>query len=116
MPHLIIEYSSGLDKRENMKELMETVYDAAIASEVMDPADIKVRAIPYSHFRLHNSQDTFVHTTCRLLAGRTPEQKSKLAELVRKKVADVLPNVYSISVEIVDMDPDSYKKRLLGVV
>jgi 5-carboxymethyl-2-hydroxymuconate isomerase len=116
MPHLIIEYSSGLDKRGDVKKLMRTVYDAAVASEVMDPADIKVRATPFSHYRLHNSQDSFVHTTCRLLAGRTPEQKIKLAELIRKNMADLMPNVYSISVEIVDMDPASYKKRLLDVV
>lgn len=116
MPHLIIEYSNGLDKREDMTKLMQTVYDAAVASEVMNPADIKIRAIPYFNYRLHDSQDTFVHTTCRLLAGRTPEQKIELAELLRKNIADLMPHVYSISVEIVDMDPDSYKKRLLEVV
>ena len=113
MPHLIIEYSSGLDKRKDIKKLMETVYDAAVASEVMNPADIKVRAIPFSYYRLHDSQDTFVHTTCRLLAGRTPEQKIKLADFLRKNIAYLRPDVYSISVEIVDMDPESYKKRLL---
>jgi len=113
MPHLIIEYSSGLDKRGDIKELMQTVYDAAVASEVMNPADIKIRAIPFSYHRLHDSQDTFIHITCRLLAGRTPEQKSKLAEFLRKNIADLMPHVYSISVDIVDMDPDSYKKRLL---
>jgi 5-carboxymethyl-2-hydroxymuconate isomerase len=116
MPHLIIEYSGGLDERENISELMQTVYDAAVAADVMEPADIKIRAIPHFHYKLHDSQDSFVHTTCRLLAGRTPEQKVKLAELLRENMAELLPDVYSISVEIVDMDPVPYKKRLRDTV
>ena len=113
MPHLIIEYSSGLEKCVDMKKLMQTIYDAAVASEVMNPADIKIRAIPFSYYRLHDAHDTFVHTTCRLLAGRTTEQKTNLAKTLRKNVADLLPDVYSISVDIVDMDPGPYKKRLM---
>lgn len=94
---------------------METVYKAAVTSAVMQPDDIKVRALPYTHFRLAHQQQQFVHVTCRLLAGRSNDQKETLAKSVRQHLAELLPEVYSLSVEIVDMHPDSYKKRLREV-
>lgn len=112
MPHLIIEYSDNLHRE--LRPVMEAVYQAAVDSGVMQPDDIKVRALPYTHFRLVHNQQQFVHVTCRLLAGRSSAQKVTLAELVRHHLSELLPEVYSISVEIVDMEPLSYKKRLLG--
>jgi hypothetical protein len=36
-----------------------------------------------------------------------------LSEQVRAALVQLLPKVYSISVEIIDMEPKSYKKRVL---
>jgi 5-carboxymethyl-2-hydroxymuconate isomerase len=112
MPHLIIEYSDNLNC--DIPLLMEAVYNAAVKSGVMVSEDIKVRAHPYTHFRLAHNQQQFVHVSCRLLAGRTQQQKTGLSEIIRQKLSKILPDIYSLSVEIVDMEPASYKKRLLN--
>jgi len=114
MPHIVIEYSDNLEPSVDIEKLMEAVCGAAIRSDIMNPKDLKIRAIPYSHFRLVDLGETFVHVTCRLLAGRKPPQKTHLAKLLRQSLTDLTPHIHSISVEIVDMDPDSYRKRLSG--
>lgn len=111
MPHLIIEHSANLPC--NSTEMMEVVYQAAVSSGVMAAADIKVRALPYTSFRLHQHQRQFIHISCRLLAGRSSKQKVTLSEQMRAALVQLLPEVYSISVEIIDMEPESYKKRVL---
>ncbi len=94
---------------------MTAVYNAAANSGVMAAEDIKVRALPYNRFLLHQGEQQFVHVNCRLLAGRSPEQKLVLSEDIREALAELLPEVYSISVEVIDMDPASYRKRVLAL-
>jgi 5-carboxymethyl-2-hydroxymuconate isomerase len=113
MPHLVIEYSAGLEHSVNIPTLLRTTFDAAVAAQVMKPEDIKVRAIPYTHFYFGDGGTSFVHTTVHLLAGRTAEQKRCLSGLLREYQARLLTDVHSISVDIVDMDPAAYLKRLL---
>lgn len=113
MPHLIIEYAEAVAQQIDLQELMQGVFEAAVAAQVMRPEDIKVRALPYRHFLLGDGGDGFVHVTVRLLAGRDAGQKRRLSESLRTRLAALLPAVHSISVDIVDMDPDAYLKRLL---
>lgn len=113
MPHIVIEYSQGLELSVAIATVMEAAFDAAVASGIMDPRDIKIRALPYEHFRLEGPADSFVHVSCRLLTGRTPDQKVRLSTLLRQRLSALLPDVHSISIDVVDMDPEAYKKRLL---
>ena len=94
---------------------MQTVLDAAAGSGIMDPVDIKIRALPYHHFKLAKSQNSFVHVNCRLLAGREPDEKVKLSTGLRQHLSKLLPDVYSISIDIIDMDSVAYKKRLMDI-
>lgn len=113
MPHLTIEYSANIADWVDLGDVMDGAYRAAADSGVMDPRDIKIRAISYTHFMLADRGNSFVHLTCRLLAGRTVEQKERLAILLRRNLVELLQDVHSISIDIVDMDPSSYKKRLV---
>ncbi len=113
MPHIVIEYSRELESSVAVSTLMQTAFDAAVAAAIMKPEDIKIRALPYTHFRLEGGAKSFVHVTCRLLAGRTTEQKVGLSTRLRERMATLLPGVHSISIDIIDMDPDTYKKRLV---
>ena len=54
-----------------------------------------------------------MHLSVRLLEGRSDPQKRQLAETLRAVLVEHLPEVYSLSVEIIDMHAESYKKRLL---
>jgi 5-carboxymethyl-2-hydroxymuconate isomerase len=112
MPHLVIEYSSDTLDEAKVARLMERVSQAASQTGVMKPEDIKVRARGYDDFLVAGRQDSFVHLSVYLLAGRTPEQKVKLSEQLRATMAVLCPDVVSLSVDIRDMDPVAYKKRL----
>nr|WP_240954333.1 5-carboxymethyl-2-hydroxymuconate Delta-isomerase [Solimonas marina] len=110
---MIVEYSAGLDAQLAIERVLDALGEAAAESGVMQRRDIKLRAIPYSHFRLLDGGDAFVHVTARLLSGRSDAQKLQLSSRLRECLASMLTHVHSISVEIVDMHAPSYLKRLL---
>ncbi|MFT4247850.1 MAG: 5-carboxymethyl-2-hydroxymuconate Delta-isomerase [Pseudomonas sp.] len=112
MPHLIVEYAESLEQRVDMPALLKILEDDAVATGVMAREDIKLRAIGYRHWRLADGGNDFVHLSVRWLAGRSHEQKQAVAERLRSCLATHLPCVHSLSVEIIDMDPDGYRKRL----
>jgi 5-carboxymethyl-2-hydroxymuconate isomerase len=112
MPHLVIEYSDGALDRAALKELMQSLAETAGQTGVMKPEDIKVRARGYHDYLIAGKQDSFIHLSVYLLAGRTPGQKEMLSISLRRTMVDLCPDVVSLSVDIRDMDPDAYKKRL----
>jgi 5-carboxymethyl-2-hydroxymuconate isomerase len=112
MPHLVIEYSDGAIDRPALKELVQGLAGTAAQTGVMKSEDIKVRARSYRDYLIAGKQDSFIHLSVYLLAGRTAEQKEMLSISLRRTLADLCPEVVSLSVDIRDMDPDAYKKRL----
>ena len=114
MPHFIIEYSSrGHDGLFEASSLMRSLHDAAAATGIMQAEDIKVRAMPFADYLVAGSSDGFCHLSVYMLNGRTAEQKTLLSEALRAVMYKMLPRTKSLSVDIRDMDPDAYKKRLL---
>jgi 5-carboxymethyl-2-hydroxymuconate isomerase len=112
MPHLVIEYSEDALDRAALEELMRGLAETAAQTGVMKAEDIKVRARSYRDYLIAGKRDSFIHLSVYLLAGRTPEQKETLSVSLRRTMADRCPDVVSLSVDIRDMDPEAYKKRL----
>lgn len=112
MPHLVIDYSEGAVDRAAVTSLMQALFDTAWRTGVMKAEDIKVRAMAYPDFLVAGKPDSFVHLSVYLLAGRTSDQKLTLSTGLRQTMVDLLPEVTSLSVDIRDMDPEAYKKRL----
>ena len=113
MPHLVIEYSEGALEPVAVKRLMEELSQTAWRTAVMKPEDVKVRASAYSDFLIAGKRSSFLHLSVYLLAGRTPEQKLQLSTSLRQTLVEQCPAVTSLSVDIRDMDPFAYKKRVL---
>lgn len=113
MPHFVIEYSRDVEDHYDIKKVMQIAYESGVKSGVMQAVDIKVRAKPYDHYRMLNDDDSFVHTTVFLLAGRTDEQKEHVALTLRKNLTNYLTQITAVSIDIRDMNPVAYKKRLL---
>lgn len=111
MPHFVIEYSRSIEDTIDMNEIMEAVFSAACQSGVMQPDDIKIRAIPFDYFKLSKKGDIFIHLTVSLLEGRSDENKEALALLLREKLSNKLKGVSSISIDIRDMNAITYKKK-----
>jgi 5-carboxymethyl-2-hydroxymuconate isomerase len=116
MPHFVIEYSSGLADTVDPELVMNAAHDAGAKSGIMNPDDIKVRAIPYETFRFAGGIDNFVHVTVSLLEGRSDSQKEHLSVLLRENLIRCCPTVDSISIDVRDMNAVAYKKRLLSKV
>ena len=112
MPHLVIEYSEDALDRGRVTQLMERLFATAWQTGVMKSEDVKVRARGYDDFLVAGKRDSFVHLSVYVLAGRTPEQKVNLRTQLRRTMIEQCPDVTSLSVDIRDMDPVAYKKRL----
>ncbi|WP_169569315.1 5-carboxymethyl-2-hydroxymuconate Delta-isomerase [Sneathiella limimaris] len=113
MPHFVIEYSREVENQADMVDIMDVTFQAGLDSGIMNAKDIKVRARPYDFFKLVEDGQTFLHVTVFLLDGRTDEVKENLALLLRERLAEKLPSVSSVSIDICDMNRTAYKKRVL---
>lgn len=111
MPHCIIEYATELEKQYDIKDIIETVNQDIVASELFDDSTIKTRAIASTIYLVGGKQRLFIHTTIKLLAGRTTKQKQMLAKKVLKTLSNKLNIVNDITVEITELNPDFYFKK-----
>ena len=112
MPHIVVEYSSGGHGRFDIADLMQALHAAAAATDVMKASDIKLRAVSYDDYLVAGVRDGFCHVSVYMLAGRSDRQKLIVSERLRAILCETLPQTKSLSVDIRDMDPLAYKKRL----
>ncbi|MFK4753067.1 5-carboxymethyl-2-hydroxymuconate Delta-isomerase [Oceanobacter antarcticus] len=113
MPHLVIEYARKIEHQTALQPLLQQLFEAACKGGIIQPQDLKLRALPYDQFLLRTPDETFLHITLSLLEGRTDTQKEQLAISLRQVLTEQLPNVTSLSIDIRDMNAIAYKKRLL---
>ena len=108
MPHCIIEHSINFDS----DLLVKKVFQGALSTGLFEPdgGDIKVRALGYSSYMTGPKKSDFIHVALKILSGRTPEQKLSLSSSVIEGLAALAYNDVSITVEVVDVDRDSYRK------
>nr|WP_243749347.1 5-carboxymethyl-2-hydroxymuconate Delta-isomerase [Pseudoteredinibacter isoporae] len=108
VPHCIAEHSSSIDGNK----LLNAVFQGTLNSELFeaDGSDIKARCIAYDQYMTGPEKTDFVHVQLRLLSGRTLEQKEAFSESVFKEVKGLNLGRCSITVEVIDIDTDSYSK------
>jgi 5-carboxymethyl-2-hydroxymuconate isomerase len=97
-----------------MRDILLALHHAAALTGVIKAEDLKLRAQAFDDYLVAGEQKSFFHVTLYMLAGRTPQQKEALSVAIRKALVERLPDTHSLSVDIRDMDPDAYKKRLKG--
>ena len=113
MPHCIIDYSAEVADQVEIDTLIDAVHQGAMESDLFDEYDVKTRACGYPHHRTGQTRDSFVHVALHLLSGRSDAQKALLSECVLGRIEPLLPKVNSVSVEILDIHRESYRKRVL---
>ncbi|CAH6898562.1 5-carboxymethyl-2-hydroxymuconate isomerase [Vibrio chagasii] len=108
MPHCIIEHSSTI----NAEQLNKEVFLGALNSELFeaDGRDIKVRSIAYENYQTGTEKEDFIHVTVRILSGRSDTDKATLSETVMTQLLALSLSRASITVEVLDMDRNSYGK------
>lgn len=80
MPHFIIDCSEDILQLRTPEELMNALYEAADATGLFAPNDIKVRLQPYQYYRLGIHKKNFLHVFGYIMEGRTTEQKARLPD------------------------------------
>ena len=113
MPHCIIDYSPEVAEQIDIDALIDAVHRGAMESDLFPEYDVKTRALAYPHHRTGQTRDSFVHVALHLLSGRSDAQKAMLSECVLDCIEALLPRVVSVSVEILDIHRESYRKRVL---
>jgi 5-carboxymethyl-2-hydroxymuconate isomerase len=113
LPHIVCHYSAG-QRMPPVREILLQLHRAAASTGVVRAEDLKIRAQAFDDYLVGGEQKSFFHVTLYMLAGRTPQQKEALSVEIRKALVELLKDAHSLSVDIRDMDPDAYKKRLKG--
>ena len=111
MPHCIVEYTESLESA--VDEIMREIHKASMITGLFSEKSIKVRAIPYRHALVAGLEAPFVHVTARIFAGRTIEQKMQLSGQILQGIKQVMLEACSLTVEVVDIDEQSYAKMSL---
>ncbi|MDK3016761.1 tautomerase family protein [Pseudodonghicola flavimaris] len=112
MPHFILEQGNALTTPEARTDAMRIAGEVGGACDFIEASDIKLRICDTADFLMLDGRQSYLHLTAKLLSGRTPEQKEQLAIGLRAALAERFPEIDSISIDVVDMDPFPYKKHL----
>jgi 5-carboxymethyl-2-hydroxymuconate isomerase len=113
LPHIVCHYSAG-QTIPPLRQVLLELHRAAAATGVVKAEDLKIRAQAFDDYLVAGEERSFFHVALYMLAGRTSQQKELLSIEIRKVLVELLGDTYSLSVDIRDMDPDAYKKRLKG--
>lgn len=114
MPHCHVEYSSNLVEQVPVDSLIQAVYQGALAADLFAPNDIKVRSIAFDNHLCGELHIDFVHVTLRILSGRPAQAKKALSEQVLRQLTALALSSVSLTVEVCDIDRESYAKSVLS--
>lgn len=112
MPHLVVEYSTNLERHVDMRLVIDAVHAAALATGIAPLDALRTRAAPRSIYRIADGHpdNAFVAVTARLGPGRSAEEKHRLLDALLLAVETALgPTVAAnamLSVEYVEIDPE----------
>lgn len=105
MPHIIIEYSAGLDSA--LPELLQGLHESLTANGI-DKARIKTRGIKIDHAIVGEGGKTMLHGTLLLLEGRDVPTKKKYGDALYGILKNAAPGDCAVTFEIRDMTKDTY--------
>lgn len=114
MPHLVIDFSQGLEDSYDMQNLCEMLHAELSLDVEVNPAGLKIRARPQPYFHIGTTPAAFAHATLYLLEGRDDEAKTRLSGTVLTVMDRNLKHVGSLSVDVRDMNKTAYTKRVKG--
>lgn len=111
MPHIVLEYSSNSIDDEQLNTALKNCFDACIEFDCIQPKSLMLRAHAILNAYSLNQADSFVHVTAHFLKGRTVERKSAISQTILDSVMKSLPQIDTISVDVLEIDGDVYKKN-----
>ncbi|PIB49904.1 5-carboxymethyl-2-hydroxymuconate Delta-isomerase [Pseudomonas sp. 2822-17] len=120
MPHLHLEYTANLTDLAVDKTLLRLNNVLMASGQFGSELDIKSRAVKLESFQVGTSLNPrgFIAVKLSLLSGRSPQVKQQLSQSLLAALQDLgdWPAALQVqlSVQLVDMDRDSYSKAAIG--
>lgn len=114
MPHFCIDCSEEILKETPANEILESVYQAALSTDLFAKkgiSGIKVRINPFKHYITSDQKTDFIHVFAHIMEGRDEAQKKNLSHKVVKSLAQLLPLVPIISLSVLDIEKASYSNK-----
>ncbi|WP_258405179.1 5-carboxymethyl-2-hydroxymuconate Delta-isomerase [Shewanella mesophila] len=113
MPHCIIEYSAPLAAQIDINELLQSVHQGALASELFEPSAVKTRGYASQNSQVGLLADgSFIHIIFKIMPGRTDGQKKHLTEVVYQQISNLTLGISSLTMEVLELESAHYFKLL----
>ena len=110
MPHIIVEYAEQLLNDEQLGTLLQKIHHTIADSGLFDASHIKTRAYPFRAFTHAGGNKPYIHIQARIKSGRDTDNKKRLADAILAGLKQLAIPAAVITVEVIDMDRDSYAK------
>jgi len=121
MPHIVVEYSPGLQRRLNIDELIAALHSAALQTGIFPIGGLRTRAYAPSHCLIADGHrdNAFVHISVKVGHGRDLETRARACETIFAAACAQLSSLYehspiAVSLEMQEIDPVlTFKKNNL---
>ncbi len=111
MPHFIIDCSEGILKSHSEEEIIEQVHISAVATELFNKNDVKVRVNIFKSYSTGDKKEDFIHVFANIMQGRNSEQKLKLSQTIVRNLTSMFPLVPHIGTNVIEFEKATYFNR-----
>lgn len=107
MPHIIVEHTAPVSR-----QMLDALHQNLAAQDTINLEAIKTRSINVQQGIVGDGTYTeFVHITVKLLTGRPLDLRQKMGADLKAVALEYLnPATTALSIEIAEMNPDTYVK------
>jgi 5-carboxymethyl-2-hydroxymuconate isomerase len=110
VPHVIVEYSKQSVNDTQIDAILNTIHHTIAESGLFKADQIKTRAYAFNKFTNAGGSEPYIHIQARIKAGRNVDNKKQLSDVILKGLSALNIPVSVITVEIIDMERESYGK------
>ena len=110
MPHIILEYPQSLLDNESVIRALKVIHQSIADSGLFKANQIKTHAYPFQSFTNGGGSELYLHIQARIKSGRDAENKKRFADVILSGLRPLTIPASVITVEVIDMDRDSYGK------
>ena len=111
MPHFIIDCSEGILKSHSEEEIIEQVHISAVATELFNKNDVKVRVNFFKSYSTGDKKEDFIHVFANIMQGRSSEQKLNLSQTIVRNLTLMFPLVPHIGTNVIEFEKATYFNR-----
>ena len=110
MPHIIVEYAEQLAEDVKVDAIFQAIHTSIADSGLFEANQIKTRAYPFHAFTNAGESEPYIHIQARIKSGRDADNKKRLGKVILTGLGTLNIHASVITVEVIDMDRDSYGK------